>query len=119
MTSVNPNVQVGVGVLNDVSNAPMPKQFFPQVSSGLLTEGKPAAVSSEQIECIVVSRETISGATWINQERQALGYKPLSIVVVNLVGATSQSADAKKLSSSQLRDEEVAAEERKRKRQGG
>lgn len=75
-----------------------------QVASGELGEQKPLAVTSEGMEGIVVSRETVAGATWINDERKTLGYKPLSVVAVNLVGAISQMANAKKLSSSDLRE---------------
>merc|ERR1711977_132495 len=102
--SMNPSLQVAVGVLDDVSCAPMPKQFIIQVASGELGEQKPQAVTSEGMEGIVVSRETVAGATWINDERKTLGYKPLSVVAVNLVGAISQMANAKKLSSSDLRE---------------
>ena len=32
-----------------------------------------------------MSRETVSGAAWINQEREASGYQPILIIAVNLV----------------------------------
>ena len=63
-----------------------------QVASGELGEQKPQAVTSEGMEGIVVSRETVAGATWINDERKTLGYKPLSVVAVNLVSRWSPAS---------------------------
>ncbi|QDZ23256.1 cytidylyltransferase-like protein [Chloropicon primus] len=106
---MNPSLQVAIGVLGDVSRAPMPQEFVMQVDSGELNAGKPLAITSESMDGIVVSRETVSGATAINDERATLGYEPLVVISVNLVGATRQNTDAKKLSSSDLRELDAAA----------
>ena len=66
---------------------------------------------------IVVSRETIQGATWINKERETLGFKPITVVAVNLVGAVEQTSTAKKLSSSDLREIDAAGKETKKARE--
>ena len=90
---------------------------FSQVAAGELNAGKPAAMTSETMEGIVVSRETVCGAEAINRERLGSGLAPLVVVPVNLVGASNQEPDAKKLSSSDLRQKDAEKEtERKKKR---
>jgi pantetheine-phosphate adenylyltransferase len=45
------------------------------------------ALTSKQIEGIVVSRETAPTANEINEKRKAKGLKPLSIIVIDMVPA--------------------------------
>lgn len=84
-----------------------------QVAAGPLDASRPGAVTTESMRGIVVSRETVGGARWINRERvETEKYPALAIVAVNLVGAASQDPGAKKLSSSDLRDREAARKRR-------
>lgn len=57
------------------------------------------------MQALVVSEETIPGATSINQYRAAHGYPPLTIVIVKLVG---KRASGDKLSSTALRQDEAS-----------
>ena len=72
----------------------------------------PGAVTSASMDGIVVSRETVAGAKSINDEREKANYKVLVVIPVNLVGATSQEGDAKKLSSSDLRQMDSVSQAR-------
>lgn len=73
-------------------------------------------ITDQELECIVVSDETIRGALKINKERSALGWQELKIHVVNLLEDDSSSTkDAmirlkeKKLSSSCMRLEKLGS----------
>lgn len=61
------------------------------------------AADIEEMEAIVVSEETKSGAEYINTERVKRGYAPLAVIVVQLVGGADVAA---KLSSTALRQAE-------------
>lgn len=64
------------------------------------------AATMAEMEALVVSQETTGGAQQINEWRIQHGSRPLSIVVVDLVG--SQGSDrSNKLSSTRLRNEEA------------
>lgn len=73
-------------------------------------------ITEKDLECIVVSDETIRGAKKINEARTALGWQELKIHVVNLLEDDSSSArDAmirlreKKVSSSCMRLEKLGS----------
>ena len=55
------------------------------------------------MDALVVSEETLSGGTAINQGRAKRGLRPLQLVVVGLVGSGGTS----KLSSTELRQKEA------------
>jgi len=48
-------------------------------------------LTNKQIEGIVVSRETVSTASEINEKRKAKGLKPLSIIVIDMVPAYNRA----------------------------
>jgi pantetheine-phosphate adenylyltransferase len=83
MQKINPKVVVNAGALVD-----------PKVP--------PLAATSADFQAIVVSEETISGAEEINYVRKSLGFDPLVIVVVGLIGGATGAGG--KLSSTDLRD---------------
>lgn len=56
-----------------------------------------------EIECLVVSRETISGGKFVNKTRLAKGLSELDISVVNVLGGNEQDGWKEKLSSTELR----------------
>ena len=62
------------------------------------------AADIEEMEAIVVSMETKSGAEAINTERRKRGYAPLAVVIVQLVGGANVAA---KLGSTALRQVEA------------
>lgn len=55
------------------------------------------------IECLVVSRETVSGGEFVNKTRIAKGLSKLDISVVNVLGGNEQDGWKEKLSSTELR----------------
>lgn len=55
------------------------------------------------IECLVVSRETISGGEFVNKTRLAKGLSKLDISVVNVLGGNEEDGWKEKLSSTELR----------------
>jgi phosphopantetheine adenylyltransferase len=65
----------------------------------------------EGMGALVVSRETTSGADWINSHRKSAGFRPIAVVVVGLIGADGQTAESTKLSSSALREARASREE--------
>lgn len=75
----------------------------PAVTAGPLVDPKipPLAATDPAFDAIVVSEETIGGAEEINAVRQGLGFAPLVIVVVGLIGGAT--AEGGKLSSTDLR----------------
>lgn len=79
------------------------------VTAGPLIDPKipPLAATDPAFEAIVVSEETISGAEQINSVRQGLGFAPLVIVVVGLIGGATAAGG--KLSSTDLRAAAAAA----------
>jgi len=74
------------------------------VRAGALVDPKvpPLAATNADFQAIVVSEETISGAEEINYVRKSLGFDPLVIVVVGLIGGATGAGG--KLSSTDLRD---------------
>jgi phosphopantetheine adenylyltransferase len=58
-------------------------------------------MGAEQMEGLIISRETIAGGNSIQRYREEHGYPPLALVVVDLIGASSQAADADKLRCAQ------------------
>ena len=60
------------------------------------------------MEALVVSQETLTGGEAINEDRRSQGFKPLVLVVVNLVGSGSKALEGQKLSSTALREKEAA-----------
>lgn len=59
------------------------------------------------MQAIVVSHETLPGAQRINQGRAQRGFAPLQVVVVPVIGV---SVDGHKLSSTALRQQDLAEE---------
>ena len=72
----------------------------------LCSQEPTGAATVAQMEAIVVSRETIKGANEINAWRAEHGSRPLTVVVVDLVG-NQGSSGSNKLSSTRLRQEEA------------
>ncbi|QLL30223.1 hypothetical protein HG536_0A00400 [Torulaspora globosa] len=56
-----------------------------------------------EIECLVVSRETVAGGEFVNKTRLAKGLSKLDISVVNVLGGNEQDGWKEKLSSTELR----------------
>jgi len=71
----------------------------------LLDVGGPT-LSDPTIEALSVSEETLSGASFINQEREKKGWDPLTVVCIPLVSNHSSLASDSKLSSTSLRQME-------------
>jgi len=65
-------------------------------------------IASPEVEAIVVSRETAKRVHIANELRQAKGFSPLEVVVVDYVLA----ADSKPISSTRIRNGELDAEGR-------
>lgn len=82
MRAVNPGVVVTAGTLRDPAEPP-------------------AATTDPDYDGIVVSEETVPGALKINADRAALGFKPLTVVVIGIV--LTPGASGGKLSSTDLR----------------
>jgi pantetheine-phosphate adenylyltransferase len=68
------------------------------------------AETDPDIAAIVVSEETLHGAVNINAGRAKLGFNPLAIVVVPVIGAMGSDED--KLSSTRLRAEDAKRNKR-------
>jgi len=79
-----------------------------QVAAGPLEDPRepPLAATLREMEALVVSRETTGGADWIQGVRRDLGFAPLRVLVVGLVGGGAE--EGTKLSSTALREEEAA-----------
>ncbi len=60
----------------------------------------------EDIDSLVVSRETISGGSFINNLRKEKGFRQLKVHVINVIGGEEEDGFQNKLSSTQLRKEE-------------
>ena len=75
------------------------------VRVGPLDNGPPLAATVRDMSALVVSRETITGAEALNDMRRSAGFDPLTLVVVDLVGASSAES---KLSSTALRARDAA-----------
>ncbi|QLQ77790.1 hypothetical protein HG537_0A00370 [Torulaspora globosa] len=56
-----------------------------------------------EIECLVVSRETVAGGEFVNKTRLAKGLSKLDISVVNVLGGNEEDGWKEKLSSTELR----------------
>lgn len=56
-----------------------------------------------EIECLVVSRETVSGAETVNKTRIEKGMSPLAVHVVNVLGGREEDGWSEKLSSTEIR----------------
>jgi len=81
-----------------------------EVSALLDPQAPPKAATMAEISALVISRETTAGGAKVVEMRKARGIDaPLTLVLVDLVGAASQSSDAMKLSSSLLREVEAVA----------
>ncbi|KAJ1463246.1 hypothetical protein M885DRAFT_504858 [Pelagophyceae sp. CCMP2097] len=79
-----------------------------KVSALLDPKQPPKAATIEAISALVISIETTSGAQALAQMRRDNGIESeLSILTVGLVGAESQTPEAKKLSSSQIREHDA------------
>ena len=85
-------------------------QVCVEVSALLESGTPPKAATDAEIEALAISRETIAGGRRLQEMRKQLGVEaPLDLLVVDLVGASSQEQGATKLSSSQLREDEARA----------
>lgn len=80
----------------------LPPERSVDVRVGPLDASPPLAATIRDMNGLVISRETISGAEALNDVRATAGFDPLAFVVVDLVGADSSSS-AVKLSSTDLR----------------
>jgi len=83
-----------------------------EVSALLDPRAPPKAATKPEITGLVISLETVAGAERLVQmraDRLGASAPPLEVVAVGLVGAESQSADAAKMGSSELRAEAAAA----------
>lgn len=80
----------------------LPPERSVDVRIGPLDASPPLAATIRDMNGLVISRETISGAEALNDVRATAGFDPLAFVVVDLVGADSSSS-AVKLSSTDLR----------------
>jgi pantetheine-phosphate adenylyltransferase len=75
-----------------------------ELSALLEPAAPPKAATMPEITALVISRETVAGGAKLQQARRERGItEPLDLILVDLVGASSQEADAIKLSSSALR----------------
>lgn len=75
-----------------------------EMSALLDPAAPPKAATMADITALVISRETATGGAKLQQMRRDHGIEEaLDLVLVDLVGAPSQAADAPKLSSSALR----------------
>lgn len=80
-----------------------------ELSALLDPAAPPKAATIPEITALVISRETVAGGAKVQQARRDRGItQPLDIILVDLVGASSQDADAIKLSSSALRGVDAA-----------
>ena len=80
--------------------------FKTKIETGPLDGSPPLASTVEDMRALVVSRETLAGAEAVNAQRRDLGFPPLTIVAVGVVGGVGDSDEARertKLSSSALR----------------
>jgi len=80
----------------------LPPERSVDVRVGPLDASPPLAATIRDMNGLVISQETISGAEALNDVRSTAGFDPLAFVVVDLVGADSSSSAAK-LSSTDLR----------------
>ena len=77
-----------------------------KIKTGPLDGSPPLASTVEDMRALVVSRETLGGAAAVNAQRRDLGFPPLEIIAVGVVGGVGDSDEARertKLSSSALR----------------
>lgn len=56
-----------------------------------------------EIECLIVSRETVKGGDFVNKTRAERGMNQLDIVAVNVLGGNEQDGWKEKLSSTEVR----------------
>ena len=78
-----------------------------QVNFGPLDENWPIAATREDVNALVVSEETVQGAEKINEERKKRGFKPLELIVLDVLGKETSSENGdfeSKLSSTRLRE---------------
>ena len=75
------------------------------VRVGPLDNAPPLAATVRDMSALVVSRETVTGAESLNDMRRSAGFDPLTLVVVDVVGASSARS---KLSSTALRARDAA-----------
>lgn len=77
---------------------------IPEVSVEQLFDPAGPSATHPEIDAMVVSVETVNGATAINKTREAAGLKPLHIIVVDVLRAGTT-----KLSSTDLREEDASS----------
>ncbi|SCU98842.1 LAMI_0F16446g1_1 [Lachancea mirantina] len=82
LNSIKPNLKVEFSAIRDVCGP-----------TGTVPE----------IECLVVSRETVSGAGIVNKARKEKGLRELAVHAVNILGGTKEDNWKEKLSSTELR----------------
>jgi len=90
-------------------------KFLNHVKPGLVAD--PIAIRDvagptgyiEEIDSLVVSRETISGGDAVNKIRSDKGFRQLKVHVINVIGGEEDDGFQNKLSSTQLRKEEYEA----------
>lgn len=63
----------------------------------------------EDIDSLVVSRETITGGEFVNNLRKEKGMRQLKVHVINVIGGEEEDGFQNKLSSTQLRKEQYEA----------
>lgn len=85
--AVHPGLSVRVGPLTD-PKAPTPAEL------------------EENMQALVASEETLAGALGVNEGRRRRGFKPLTIILVPVIGLTESGS---KLSSTDLRCKEAEA----------
>ncbi|KAK5779058.1 hypothetical protein RI543_002942 [Arxiozyma heterogenica] len=56
-----------------------------------------------EIECLIVSRETVKGGEIVNRTRRERGFNELKIIVVNVLGGDERDGWKEKLSSTEIR----------------
>lgn len=60
----------------------------------------------EDIDSLIVSRETVSGGEFVNRTRKEKGMRQLEVHVINVIGGEAEDGFKNKLSSTQLRKEQ-------------
>jgi len=74
---------------------------------GELDDSWPIAATSEDVDALVISKETLEGAEKINEERKRRGFEPVVLVICDVLGSGSKRTIEDKLSSTKLRELEA------------
>ena len=83
-----------------------PGRGFAVEVGALLDPKEPTAAETEsQMQALVVSKETVTGGEAINAGRKARGFKPLALLVVGLVGSSSEEEGEKGKEGARANDE--------------